>query len=193
MNAQPRIVEASLRVCLAAYAEYTPEPYLLGQLVAVREGRWTTYAVVADAKSGPEDPSRPLQAHGGTETAREIFAEHPHIQPLLRTHLTLVSCGHASGVAFRPVVPPSPPPLLAIVEACGAEEVVRATGDAGFLAMLVASPECDDAVLTAAIRSAADSAEDRRGYIVKAGKELARLLRAEPSRLTTILRGVIDG
>ncbi|MFN0096718.1 MAG: hypothetical protein ACKVVT_18325 [Dehalococcoidia bacterium] len=187
----PRIVEAGLRSSVAAYPEYTGEPFALGQLVAIREGRWTTYAVVADAASGPEDPSRPLQAQPGGGSAADLFAEHPHIRPLLRTRLTLVSCAHAERGRVVAGPPPAPPLLLAAVEGCDDQEVALVTGDGGFLAPLVASPLCDDAVLTSALRVAAQGAADRRAFVVHAGKELARLLRAEPARLTTILRGAI--
>lgn len=187
----PRVVEAGLRSFVCAYERYAERPFQLGQIVAVREGPWSILGCVVDTESGPEDPGRPLQAQGGSLTAAEVFAENPHIRPLLRTHLTVVACGYIEGETARALLPPAPPPLLARVEAATPEEAVVATTDGAFLALLVASAACDDAVLAAVLRAAATAhGTDAREFTVRAGKELARLLRAEPARLASILRGV---
>ncbi len=145
----PRVVEAGLRSFVCAYERYVEDPFRLGQLVAVREGPWSILGCVVDTESGPEDPGRPLQAPGGSLTAAEVFAENPHIRPLLRTRVTVVACGYIEGEGAFALLPPAPPPLLARVEGATAAETVRATGDGAFLALLVASALCDDAVLAA--------------------------------------------
>ncbi|MBI2766293.1 MAG: hypothetical protein HYX53_10350 [Chloroflexi bacterium] len=187
----PRVVEAGLRAFACAYERYVEEPFRLGQLVAVREGPWTVIGAVADTASGPDDPSRPLQATGGEMSAAEVLADNPHIRPLLRTRLTVVSCGYIEGEVARALLPPTPPPLLARVEAASEPETVRITGDGAFLALLVGAPQCDDAVLAATIRSAAAAhGAGAREFTVVAGKELARLLKADSARLASIIRGV---
>lgn len=192
MNATPRVVEAGLRDFQCAYENYVEDPFRLGQLVAVREGPAVTFGVVADIQSGAEDPSRPLQSQGEPgQTAAEVMAENPHIRPLLRTRLIVACCGHAEGETPRSALPPMPPPLLALVEPASVAETIRITSDGAFLALLVDSSVCDDAVIAAAIRNAAPAfAAGAYDFSVRAGKELARLLKAEPSRLTSILRGV---
>ena len=192
MRATPRVVEAGLRSFICAYDGYVEEPISLGQLVAVREGGVTVLGVVADAASGPEDPSRPLQPRGGAaQSGADVMAGNPEIRLLLRTRLTVVSCGYASGERVFALLPPSPPPLLARVECAAFGETAALAAGGAFLAPLVASPLCDDAVIIASIRSAAPAfAPDAHAFHIAAGKELARLLRAEPARLSTILRGV---
>lgn len=191
MTDTPRVVEAGLRSFTCAYERYVEEPFRLGQFVAVREGPWPIVAVVSDVASGPEDPSRPLQATGGSLSAAAVLVENPHLRPLLRTRLTAISTGHFEGEMPRAALPPVPPPLLARVEAASDGEVMRLAAGAGFLALLAASPLCDDGVIAAALRSAAAAhGHESREFTVEAGKELARLLKAEPSRLTSILRGV---
>lgn len=192
MNETPRVVEAGFREFQCAYEQYLEEPFRLGELVAVREGAYVAFGVVADIQSGAEDPARPLQSQGDPgQTAAEVMAENPHIRSLLRTRVTVVCCGHIEGETSRAALPPTPPPLLALVERASAAETLRTTGDGAFLALLVDSPSCDDAVIAAAIRSAAPSfAAGSYEFTVRAGKELARLLKAEPSRLASILRGV---
>jgi hypothetical protein len=187
----PRVVEANLRSFICAYDRYEPEPLALGQVVAVREGPAVVFGVVVETMSGPEDPSRPLQAPGGEMSAAEVFADNPHILPLLRTRLSVVACGHAAGETTLPLLPPSPPPLLALVQAASREETEGLAADGAFLSLLVASPLADDQVIAAAVRSAGRAFDLAvHEFTVTAGKELARLLRAEPARLATILRGV---
>jgi hypothetical protein len=189
----PRVVEAGLRGFACLYSGYVESPYALGQLVAVREGSQVVLGVVADCQSGPEDPSRPLQHRGAAgASAAQVMADNPEIRLLLRTRLTVVTCGFIDGEAARPVLPPTPPPLLAEVDTATTDETVRIAAEGAFLALLVNAPACDDEVIAAAIRSAARAfpGPEARQFTVAAGKELARLLKAEPSRLGTIIRSV---
>lgn len=188
----PRVIEAGLRQFACAYERYAETPFALGTMVAVREGPHTVLGVIADASSGPEDPARPLQPRGAPgQSAAEVMSDNPEIRLLLRTRLVVVACGYLVGEEPRPVLPPTPPPLLAEVEAATAEEVAHVTTDGAFLALLVNSPACDDAVIAAAIAAAAAAfGPGAYAFTVRAGKELARLLRADPARLTSIIRGV---
>lgn len=188
----PRVVEAGLRTFQCAYERYVEDPFRLGQFVAVREGSCVVAGVVTDAMSGPEDPSRPLQPRGAAgQTAAEVMAGNPEIRLLLRTRVSVVSCGHIEGEVARPALPPLPPPLLARVETATNAEIVRLAGDGAFLALLVGAPGCDDAAIAAAVRMAATAfGAEAHEFRVRAGKELARLLRAEPARLTSIIRGI---
>ena len=188
-----RVVEASLRRFQCAYDGYVEQPFALGTLLAVREGAAPVFGVVAEVESGPDDPTRPLAPppDAGELTAEALLSERPHIRPLLRTRVTVVTCGFAEGEVIWPRLPPSPPPLLAVTTEASAGETVRLVSDGGFLAALVASSECDDAVIAAAIRRASIAFEmESRDFKIRAGKELARLLKAEPARLTSIIRGV---
>jgi hypothetical protein len=188
----PRVIEASLRSFVCAYERYEETPFSLGQLVIVREGPAFAVGVVADAESGPEDPTRPLQPRGAAgQSGAEVLAGEPGLRELLRTRVTVVSCGYIEGETARAILPPNPPPLLAAVEPASAPETVRIAAGGAFLSLVVASPLCDDSVIAAAVRSAARAFDLAASeFTIEAGKELARLLKAEPSRLTSILRGV---
>ncbi|MBI5947903.1 MAG: hypothetical protein HY875_07185 [Chloroflexi bacterium] len=193
MNEAPRVVAAGLRQFQCAYDGYVEAPYELGRMVAVREGSCTVLGIVVDSASGPEDPARPLQPPSGAggRTAAEVLADNPHIRPLLTTAVTVVACGHIQGEDARATLPPMPPPLLAEVAEANPEEVAHLAQDAAFLSLLVASPACDDSVIAAAVRLAATAfGPGSYAFTVRAGKELARLLKAEPARLTSIIRGV---
>lgn len=188
-----RVVAGSLRAFDCAYPRYVECPPPLGRIVAVREGATPVFGVVADVESGPEDPTRPLQPLGSPDqSAADVMRTHPHIRQLLRTRVRVVACGYGAERGPVPLLPPVPPPLLAQVSAATDEEVRALTAGGRFLALLLAAPECDDSVIGAAIRAAAAAhGEAVRSFVVETGKELARLLRAEPARLTTILRMVL--
>ena len=193
MAEQARVVEASLRSFVCAYGGYVEEPFQLGQMVAVREGAWPVLGVVADVSSGPEDPTRPLQppVAAGSRSAAELLAGEPHVRLLLRTRVTVVSCAWIEGDLCHAGPSPVPPPLLALVDEATAPETVGATLSGAFLAPLVASSQCDDAVIAAALRLTSEAhGPVARAFVVDAGKELARLLKADPARLGSILRGV---
>lgn len=189
----PRVIEANLRGFVCAYAHYTETPFQLGEFVVVREGRYPVIGVVASVQSGPEDPSRSLQARGAPgETAAEVMRANPEIRLLLRTQVGVVACGFLAGEELRGGLPPLPCPLLAAVEPAGAEEIAEFAAGCGFLERLVADPEATDSTIAAALRRAAEAMGPARdAFQVAAGKELARLLRADPARLGTILRGVV--
>jgi hypothetical protein len=187
----PRVVEAGLRTFACAYDGYVEDPVALGTMVAVREGPNGIFGIVAEVTSGPEDPTRPLHPVGGPEPAVDVFARNPHILPLLRTTVVAVTCGHVQGEVAVASLPPHPPPLMALVHEATHSEITRIAADGAFLSLLTGSPLSDDSVVAAAIRCAAPAFDDRRSaFMVAAGKELARLLRAEPARLATILRSV---
>jgi hypothetical protein len=132
---------------------------------------------------------RPRGAPG--QRSADVMDGEPELRLLLRTRISVVSCGFVEGERVRATLPPTPPPLLGQVEPARPDETVRLCSDGSFLGQLVAIPVCDDAVIAAAIRSASVAfGFEAREFMVRAGKELARLLKAEPSRLTTILRGV---
>ncbi len=181
-----------MRTFDCAYLRYTSEPFALGQMLAVREGQYFTFGVVAESESGPEDPARPLVPRGmAGQGAASVLANNPEIALLLRTTLTVAVCGHIEREVARPVLPPQPPPLLAEVHAATDDEKMRVAADGAFLVPLLANPAADDAVIAAVIRDVARAADsEARAFTIRAGKELARLLKAEPSRLTSILRMV---
>ena len=192
MSESCRVVRADVRAFDCAYVRYSSEPFALGQMLVVREGRYLTFGIVTGSESGPDDPSRPLVPRGEPgQSAAAVMSGNPEIELLLRTTLEVAICGHIDREVARPVLPPLPPPLLAEVQAASDEERVRVADDGRFLVPLLANPAADDAVVAAALRDVARAAgPGERPFLVAAGKELARLLKAEPSRLTSILRAV---
>ena len=117
--------------------------------------------------------------------------DNPEIRLLLRTQLGVVTCGYFNNGVSTAGLPPVPPPLLAAVERATREDVADFVGAGEFLERLVAESVAGDSAIAAAVRSGAEAlGNEGDAFKVRAGKELARLLRADPARLGTILRGV---
>lgn len=122
------------------------------------------------------------------------MADNPEIRLLLRTELAVVTCGYFRAGVSLAGLPPVPAPLLGAVERASPEELLELLEGCAFLERLVAEPAAGDAAIAEAIRSgAAVLGSGQSDFRVRAGKELARLLRADPARLGNILRGVADG
>ena len=159
----------------------------LGSLLKVEEGS-TIFAVVCDARTESIDGRPPVPRLSG-ETDLESFLEtHPHLRHLLQTTCDAVVVGHQDGSQIRHYLPSAPVPLFAPVRLCSAEEMARFSQKLDFLKLLLAAPTHSDEVTAACLRLAAAAHADGRAFLVRAGKELARLLGAEPQRLTSILR-----
>lgn len=189
----PRVVEANLQRIVCAYDGYSENPYALGEFVMVREGQFPTFGVVVTSESGPEDPSRGLQPRGEPgQTSAEVMEANPEIRLLLRTSIGVATCGYLAEGKPRGGLPPLPVPLLSGVEAATGEDLADFVREASFLEPLVTEPSTSDAAIAAAIRNGAMAlGPPGEAFKVRAGKELARLLRADPARLGTILRGVV--
>jgi len=192
--AAPRVIESKLRGFSCAYSDYVDDPYQLGEFVVVREGRFPVIGVVSAVESGPEDPSRPLLPRGAPGvSAAEVLTINAGMRELLRTEVGVVACGYFAGDRARPGLPPLPTPLLAEVELAASSEIGAFASDCAFLERLIFDSGSNDSTVTAALRRVALALKPgENDFLVGAGKELARLLRADPARLATILRGVVD-
>lgn len=160
-----------------------------GSFVAARDGAYEAYGVVSNIETASLDPGRRALARGRDEADPEdVYRNNPELPELLRTQFEVVIIGYAEGPAIRCCLPPRPPRLHAFVYPCSPEVLAAITDDLAFLETVLNSsfkPGSEELV-AACLRQAADG----RGhdYLVRAGKELARLLVNDPSRLNAILR-----
>ncbi|MEK7681196.1 MAG: hypothetical protein AAB369_00030, partial [Chloroflexota bacterium] len=100
--------------------------------------------------------------------------------------------GFQDGDAPRHYLPPRPPRIHAFVYLCPPEEVRAFTQSLDFLSLLAlrrAEPSADD-VLAACIREAAAAHDDRQAFLLRAGRETARLLGADAQRLMAVLKRI---
>jgi hypothetical protein len=174
----------------------------LGSLLKVEDGGQTEarvaparlggaiFAVVCNASTESIDGRPPVARLSGETDLDSYLEKHPHLRHLLQTKCEAIVVGHQDGAQVHHYLPPSPAPLFAPVRLCSADETARFSRGLDFLKLLLASPTHADEMTAACLRRAAAAHDDARAFLVRAGKELARLLGTEPQRLTSILRRV---
>jgi hypothetical protein len=122
---------------------------------------------------------------------RDIYAENPDLEVVLQTEFRALVIGFCDGPAIRQYLPSLPPPVHYSVHICAAEELRRFTERLDFLSTVLAAPDAPaDELLAATLRRAAEVQPDRYNFIVRAGRQLALLLRDDHARLMTILQRI---
>lgn len=163
----------------------------LGSLVRTGPPDLAIFGLVAAVRTAGVDPGRRPFARGRAETdPAEVFRKNPQLAQLFRTEFEAIIVGHAAGGAIYQTLPPVPPRIHDFVYLCGADEAVRFTERLDFLALLLeqTAPAPVDELIAAAVRRSADCQPDPDGFLVRAGRELARLLAPDPVRLQLLLR-----
>ena len=182
-----QVVQADIAGFTSGWPLHQTPP--LGSLLKVDEAG-TIYAVVCNARTESIDGRPPVARLSGETDLESYLEKHPHLRHLLQTTCDAVVVGHQDGAQIRHYLPSAPAPLFAPVRVCSPEETARFSQELDFLKLLLASPTHADEMTAACLRRAAAAHADGRAFLVRAGKELARLLGAEPQRLTSILRRV---
>lgn len=165
-----------------------------GGFVKVTVPERTVYAVTYAIHTGSLEPGgrAVLRGRDGMRDAA-IFDQNPDLEQLLRTEFSALIVGYREGDALRAYLPPSPPPLHWSVVECDQPEIANLTGRLDYLRTILSSMQAPvDALLAANIRLASTAHKDTRGFRIKAGRELATLLKSDYPRLTAILRALSD-
>ena len=164
----------------------------LGSLVKTSVDNAVIYAVVAHVSTTSLEPGRKPVARGKDEDTEEaIFKANPHLEKLMRCEVEAIIVGHDIDGEVRYHLPPRPARLHGFVYDCGTDEVKAFSQKTGFIPLLLAAQRAVSAeeITAAAIRrmSASYSGDERRQFLVTAGRALAQLLSADYNRLKTIL------
>lgn len=184
------VVEASTTEFLSQALELDAAPPF-GAFVAVADDALTVYGVVAHVQTAGIDPgSRAImRGHGDVRDGR-IYEENPDLPLVLRTTFRALVVGFAEHGQLHQFLPPRPPRLHYSVGLCPPRTVVRLTREKlDYLQALLNAAEVPvDELLAANLRYVASSSGDGTAFLEHAGRELAQLLRADYTRLTSILR-----
>lgn len=164
-----------------------------GAFVRVDGRDETVYGVVFAAYTHSLEPNRLAVAYHRSEL--ELRAEQPQIFELLKTKFEAVIVGYKGKDLVRAQLPAKPPRIHAFVYPLPPLEVKRATADLGFLRLLLAGAKAPnrapaDELVAAALRQAVAAHGGDHPFLVRAGKELARLLKDDYDTLSSILRRV---
>lgn len=191
------IIEASTtRFTAGAYDLLEAPPF--GSLVraATRSEGCAIYGLVYEIRTGSREPGGRAVVRGRTYSGRELFdaeiyEENPDLAEVLQTEFSALTVGFVEAGAIYQYLPPQPPPVHYSVYECGPAELARFTeGTDFFRAALFAAQIPSDELLAAAVRAAARARPDGRDYLVRAGRELASLLKDDYDRLTALLRRI---
>ena len=183
------VVEASVeRLVGQCHRLYEAPP--LGALVRAGDAQHAIYAVVTGVATASLDPTRRVIARGADlESDAEVYREHPQLERLLRTDVSLAVVGHADDEALRHYLPPLPPRIHTSLHACASGETRDFTARLDFLGLLAGRSEpASDDVLAAALRHAASAYERPTDFLHEAGRAVATMLGADTARVAAVLR-----
>jgi hypothetical protein len=153
---------------------------------------------VYDIRTGSKEPGGRALVRGRTYEGRElydaeIYHEHPDLAEVLQTEFSAITVGFVEGGRTYQYLPPHPPPVhYSVYECLGPELAAFASQTDFFRTLLFASHIPSDELLSAVIRAAARAhpADEDRAFLVRAGREVASLLKDDYDRLTAILRRI---
>jgi len=125
-----------------------------------------------------------------TEERPELIAD--QYQRLLPIEVQVQVVGYCDGGQWRHWLPPQPPMSLAQITTCTDEELRAFTERFDYFRLVLEGRDAlADELLAAHLRAAAAArGESGRGFLVEAGRELARLLAMDLQRLDAILRRI---
>jgi len=178
-------------------AEFTAQCYklyqapALGSLVKTQGNAYQIYGVVYNVESHGLEPGRRVVARGeNLEAEEEIFAANPQLSRLLATDFQVVIVGHVEGKRCHQYLPSKAASIHSFVYACQTDEIRAFTQSLDFLTLILNAkiPVPVDEVVGACLRGASGTQNDPDTFLVKAGKELARMLGRDVSRLDSILK-----
>lgn len=184
------VIEASSAEFVAQCYELEQAPPL-GSLVKTRDKLCEIYGIVYNVETHSLDPGRRVVARGqGMETEEEVFRANPQLARLLATDLKALVVGHRQGDGLYHYLPPKPALIHGFVYICQLEEVELFAQSLDFLSLLVDArlSISVDEVIAACLRYASRAYPDSEAFLIKAGREMARLLSGDTQRLNSVLK-----
>lgn len=147
------------------------------------------YAITYDVVTESLEPNRRPTAYGKTE--EDLRLEQPQIFELLRTEFTSLVIGYRDDNGIAQLLPPQPPRIHSFVHFCSAEEIANFTDRSHYLRPIFNQARVPaDELTIAAIRNAYRARGENGQYLVRAGKEVSRLLKDDYARLHSILERI---
>ena len=176
--------------------EFTAQSYELyglpplGSLVKTKNGDTEIFGVVYNAATGSIEPGRKPIARGKEETAEEaIFQSNPQLLKLLRSEFAVLLVGHKHDERMYWYLPPQPDHIHGFVYQCTPQDVKEFSQSFAFFNILINAHTSipNEELIAASLREMSLVHEDRRAFLISAGKELAALLGSQYQQLRAIL------
>jgi hypothetical protein len=183
------VVQASTAEFVAqCYELYQIPP--LGSLVKTKDQELELYGIVYNAATTSLEPGRRPIARGKDEKTEEgIYQTSPQLLKLLKSEFGALVVGHKQDKKLYRYLPPTPAKIHSFVYQCSPQEVMEFSKSFDFLNILVNArlPVSTEELIAASLRQMSQAHEDRKAFLVAAGKELAVLLSGDINQLKAIL------
>ena len=147
------------------------------------------YALCHGTETGGIEPGRHTVAWGRSDDAEgDIYARQPQLAHVLRTTFSCVLVGYRGSGPLAQRVPPWPPRVHERVTLADEPAVRAFFADLSYLRFLLrAEVGGVEDLMAASIGHAYRAYGDDRAFLVRAGRQVARLLAGDYARLTAIL------
>jgi hypothetical protein len=183
------VIEASTTGFTAqCYELYQLPP--LGSLVRTGDLAAELYGIVCNAATASLEPGRrPIARGRDEETEEAIYQSSPQLTKLLKSEFGALVVGHREGERLYQHLPPRPARIHGFVYQCGPDEAKDFSQSLDFLNIILNAPLPVPAeeLVAASLRQMSQAYEDRRAFLMAAGRELAVLLSGNLNRLNAIL------
>jgi hypothetical protein len=183
-----RIVRSSTTRFAVGCQVLRPQVPAFGALVKVRAlGDDQVYGLIHDVRM-EDDPF--VRQMATTDGLRPEYIEDQRRNRQVPIEVGVLVVGYGSAGEIHHWLPPQPPLSLDVIHTCGADELVAFTQRFGYFRLVLDTRDIPaDELLAANLRAAAQARGDAGpGFLVDAGRELARLLGADLLRLDALLR-----
>ena len=160
-----------------------------GHLVKTQRGGVTLYALVYDIVVADDPFVRQIVAASDAMSPEKV--EDMRQRRQVPVEITALTIAFRQGDALIHGIPPRPPEALQPVFPCSDEETREVFADFAFFRRVLTCGDCpsDELLAASLIHAAGCQLPGReRDYLTRAGRELARLLSNDPTRLDAILR-----
>jgi hypothetical protein len=188
-NRVGEVIQASTAEFVAqCYELYQIPP--LGSLVKTKDQELELYAVVYNAATTSLEPGRRPIARGKDEKTEEgIYQTSPQLLKLLKSEFGALVVGHRQDKKLYRYLPPTPAKIHSFVYQCSPQEIKDFGQSFDFLNILINArlPVSTEELVAASLRQMSQAYEDRKSFLVAAGKELAVLLSGDLGQLKAIL------
>lgn len=183
-----RIIRSSSTRFAVGCQVLRPQVPAFGALVKVRAlGDDEVYGLIHDVRMEDDPFVRQMAAMEGLPP-EYIEDQRRNRQVPIEVGVLVVGCRHDGYIHHR--LPAQPPLSLDVIHTCTPDELVAFTGRFGYFRLVLDSRDLPaDELVAASLRYAAEArGAAGHDFLVDAGRELARLLAADLSRLDAILR-----
>jgi hypothetical protein len=183
-----RIIRSSTARFAVGCQVLRPQVPVFGSLVKVRAlGDDEIYGLIHDVMM-EDDPFVRQMAALGDVRPEYVEDQRRNRQVPIEVGVLVVGYRHGGQVYHR--LPPQPPLSLDVIYTCPAEELVAFTAQFDYFRLVLDCRDLPaDELLAANLRYAAEArGAGGRDFLVDAGRELARLLPIDLTRLDSILR-----